>query len=86
MRKWEWNPQQVVLTGVFSLTLENKMFIKVGDIVKTDFCVGRVLEILDGRVRRWQSDIYYRINVLRPVVHWSRRNQIIKIEEVKAKL
>jgi len=59
------------------------MLIKVGDTIRTDFCTGDVQEIIDGIKKRWTSDIYYRIKVTDPKVHWRRRNQIVKIEEVK---
>lgn len=62
------------------------MLIKVGDTIKTDVLVGKVLEIIDGRTRGWFQPLYYRVKVMRPRMHWKRSEQVVGINEVKAKL
>lgn len=59
------------------------MLIKVGDKVKTQFLEGRVSEIIHGKTRGWKDTVYYRVIVTHPRLHWSRRNHIVRIDEVK---
>lgn len=62
------------------------MLIKTGDTVKTQFCQGKVVEIIHGHTRKgWQDKVYYVVNVTSPRLHWKRRRQIVRIDEVKGK-
>ena len=61
------------------------MLIKLGDKIRTRFCEGRIVEIIQGKARGWTDTVYYAITVTSPRLHWKRRRQIIRIDEVKGR-
>lgn len=62
------------------------MFIKVGDKVRTGFCVGVIVDVIRGKDRGWLDTVYYELKVTKPRVPWQRAKQLIRIDEVLAKL
>ena len=58
------------------------MLIKVGDVIRTAFCTGEVLEVLTD-VNSRSSLPHFRIKVTKPKLHWRRRTQIVRMDEIK---
>jgi hypothetical protein len=59
------------------------MLIKIGDIISTDFLTGKVTSIIDGGARGWMDQPYLKIQVTEPKLHWRKRNQLVRMSEVK---
>jgi len=62
------------------------MFIKIGDSVKTGFCTGVVVDVICGKDKGWLDTVYYELKVVKPRLPWQRSKQLIRIDEVLAKL
>jgi hypothetical protein len=58
------------------------MLVKVGQEVRTDFCRGRVMEIIDGRERKWSPTTYLKLEVTLPE-RSAGTIQIVRANEVK---
>jgi hypothetical protein len=58
------------------------MLIKVGDVVRTAFCTGEVLEV-NVKTGSRSSLPHFRIKVTKPKLHWRRREHIIRMDEIK---
>lgn len=61
------------------------MLIKVGDKVRTGFCTGTVVEIIDGKAQGWEPMPYFIVNVTKPRLHWKKRKHTIRMDEIKGK-
>jgi hypothetical protein len=59
------------------------MLIKVGDTIRTAFCTGVVEEVIENHPASRSSLPHFRIKVTKPKLHWRRRHQIIRMDEVK---
>ena len=63
------------------------MIISVGDKIRTNFCTGVVVAIIDGKTKPgWRDQPHFEIKVTSPVLPKNKRKQIIRMDEVKLKL
>jgi hypothetical protein len=57
------------------------MLIKLGDIVQTPFCTGKVIEIIRNHPSSHSHIPHFKIEVTSPKLHWKIRVQIIRMDE-----
>lgn len=57
--------------------------IRQGTVLRTNFLTGRVMSIIDGRLKKfWEPTLYFNVKVLRP--YWAiGTHQIIRLDEIK---
>ncbi|HEY4759425.1 MAG TPA: hypothetical protein VIH42_02475 [Thermoguttaceae bacterium] len=59
------------------------MLVKQGDLVRTSFLTGTVLQTIDGRSRGWEPTLYFLVHVVTPKSAAGTK-QIIRLNELRA--
>jgi hypothetical protein len=59
------------------------MLVKQGDLVRTSFLTGTVLETIDGRARKWEATLYFLVHVVAPQSA-AGTHQVIRLDELRA--
>jgi len=59
------------------------MIPKRGDLIRTAFLTGTVLEVMDGRRRGWNPTLYFEVIVATPQKAAGTK-QIVRLDELRA--